>query len=78
MRHPGAPKRWQQPRLRLVTAAVSLVGVVVLGGCASTQGTASHETERLSVITTTGILADLARNVGGDRISVTSIVPDEL
>nr|WP_187361647.1 anchored repeat ABC transporter, substrate-binding protein [Phytoactinopolyspora mesophila] len=36
----------------------------------------STHDERVQVITTTGILADLARNVGGDRVNVESLVPD--
>ncbi|MBE1878061.1 anchored repeat ABC transporter, substrate-binding protein [Myceligenerans pegani] len=57
------------------SAAVSLVaaGSLVLGGCASDSGSA-HD-DRLRVVTTTGILADLVRNVVGGGVEVTSIVP---
>ena len=51
-------------------------------GCAATPGTGvvagglSPDSPRLQVVATTGILADLARNVGGDRVDVAQIVPD--
>lgn len=46
----------------------------VLAGCAATPAVA--DSHRLRVVATTGILADLARNVAGDRADVTSLVPE--
>jgi anchored repeat ABC transporter substrate-binding protein len=60
------------PRLPLAAAVV--LASLLLSGCASVA--APVQNDRLQVITTTGILADLARNVGGDRIDVTAMVPD--
>ncbi|MGC3955508.1 MAG: anchored repeat ABC transporter, substrate-binding protein [Propionicimonas sp.] len=46
----------------------------LLAGCAATP--AGADDDELRVITTTGILADLARNVAGDRARVSSLVPE--
>ncbi|GAA4697196.1 hypothetical protein GCM10023198_16680 [Promicromonospora umidemergens] len=48
-------------------------GSLVLAGCAGGSGAADDD--RLRVVTTTGVLADLVRNVAGDDVEVTSIVP---
>ena len=56
-----------------------LLAAVALAGCATPStatAVAERERERLQVITTTGILADLARNVAGERAEVTSVVPE--
>ena len=53
----------------LVTAAV------VLCGCAS-KPTLAADSDRLQVVTTTGLLRDLVEQVGGDRVDVASLVPD--
>lgn len=61
-------------RLRCAIAVVVLLTVCVSGtGCSPI---ADDSDDRLSVVTTTGILADLARNVVGDRMDVYSLVPD--
>ncbi|QGN50955.1 anchored repeat ABC transporter, substrate-binding protein [Micromonospora sp. WMMC415] len=52
-----------------------LLAALLAGGCRSEVALSSHD-ERVQVLTTTGILRDLARNVGGDRVTVTSMVPD--
>lgn len=48
--------------------------VVLLAGCKADEDTGA-EVGKVRVVTTTEILADLARNVGGDRVRVDSIVP---
>ncbi|WP_240956164.1 anchored repeat ABC transporter, substrate-binding protein [Micromonospora sp. HNM0581] len=55
--------------------ALPLLATLLAGGCHSEVALSSHD-ERVQVLTTTGILRDLARNVGGDRVAVTSMVPD--
>lgn len=62
------------PRRRLLGAS-ALALLLFLGGCAARLAL-NPRTGRLQVITTTGILRDLAHNVGGDRIDVVSLVPD--
>ncbi|MGN6218763.1 MAG: anchored repeat ABC transporter, substrate-binding protein [Microbacterium sp.] len=61
-------------RMFAATAALAAT-VLTLTGCAS-KPLLSAETDRLQVITTTGLLRDLVQNVGGDRVDVASIVPD--
>lgn len=59
---------------RAARVAAVAVLAAALTGCA-TDGLSATD-DRLQVITTTGLLADLARNVGGDRVNVNSLVPD--
>ncbi|RKN33865.1 anchored repeat ABC transporter, substrate-binding protein [Micromonospora musae] len=44
-------------------------------GCRAEAPLSAHD-ERVQIVTTTGILRDLAAHVGGDRVAVTSLVPD--
>jgi anchored repeat ABC transporter substrate-binding protein len=64
------------PRSRRRRAAVGgiVTGTLLLTGCGTGSVTAEQD-DRLRVVTTTGILADLVRNVAGDDVEVTSIVP---
>ena len=66
-------ERGSLSRLRRGIGAVALAATL-LTGCAATP--ASADDDELRVITTTGILADLARNVVGDRAEVSSLVPE--
>ncbi|MFV0432860.1 MAG: anchored repeat ABC transporter, substrate-binding protein [Leucobacter sp.] len=56
-------------------AAVATLLAASLAGCAATPSAAA-DSNRVSVVTTTGIIADLARHVAGDRADVTSLVPE--
>lgn len=51
------------------------LATALLAGCTAADPPPAGG-ERISVITTTGILADLARNVAGDRADVRSLVPE--
>lgn len=61
--------------------ALGLITVIALAGCGGTSrpdatvsgGGASADA--LTVVTTTTVFADIVRNVGGDLVSVTSLVP---
>jgi ABC-type Zn uptake system ZnuABC Zn-binding protein ZnuA len=55
-----------------VAWAASLGLVMALAGCG---GTAQPSDGRLVVVTSTTVLADLVRNVSGDLVSVSSLVP---
>lgn len=56
-------------RIRLLV--VALVSAVLLMGC----GVAGSGTSgKLHVVTTTGMIADVVRNVGGNRVDVTSLM----
>ena len=57
---------------RLLAAAMLLA----VAGCAPPPALSDTD-GRVQVVTTTGILADLVRNVGGERVLVDSIVPDD-
>lgn len=57
----------------------AVLGVVVAllfaSGCAAPVGLSDND-DRLQVVATTGLIKDLVHNVGGDRVRVTSLVPD--
>ncbi|MEV0222870.1 anchored repeat ABC transporter, substrate-binding protein [Streptomyces sp. NPDC050704] len=55
------------------TTAALLAAATLLAGCSGVG--AGESGDKLAVSTTTGIIADLVRQVGGDRVEVTSIVP---
>jgi ABC-type Zn uptake system ZnuABC Zn-binding protein ZnuA len=56
-------------------ALVALAGVPLLAGCGSGSGpSAPTAGSALTVVATTPVVADFARNVGGDRIAVTQIL----
>ena len=59
--------------MKRLLAATMLLGAAA--GCAPPPALSDTD-GRVQVVTTTGILADLVRNVGGDRVLVDSIVPD--
>jgi len=58
----------------LLCSILSLTGIL-LTGCAPRPALAADD-GRLQVVTTTGILRDLVQHVGGDRVDVVSLVPD--
>ena len=58
---------------RIAVAVLSCVLAAVTGGCAPHVDASS---QRLSIVATTGILADLARNVGGDYVDVHQLIPN--
>ncbi len=58
---------------RGVAALITLLFVVT--ACGPAKGRASAGAPTLDVVTTTTVFADIVRNVGGDRVTVTSIVP---
>ncbi|WP_018584252.1 anchored repeat ABC transporter, substrate-binding protein [Salinispora arenicola] len=61
------------PWLRQAILPLLVVGLVT--GCRSEVALSAND-ERPQVITTTGILRDLVSNVGGERVAVSSLVPD--
>lgn len=72
----------RHPFLRLRYPLVTLMVVaVVVAACAGAPGSARPSgggQGRIQVVTTSSVFADLARNVGGDRVTVTSLVPKGL
>lgn len=75
--------RWRPPgrgRRRatgvLLGVCASLAALGSLAGCGATIGLSPGD-GRLQVVTTTGILRDLVERVGGDRVNVAGLVPDD-
>jgi ABC-type Zn uptake system ZnuABC Zn-binding protein ZnuA len=66
----------RRTRPALALAGLALAGLLV-AACGDAGGSAapSGSADRLQVVTTTTILADLVAQVGGDNVSVTSLVP---
>lgn len=61
---------------RVASVAATLILVVMVAACGGSGGTASPDgSKALRVVTTTTILADLVRQVGGSSVSVESLVP---
>ena len=60
---------------RVIAVITTVVAIsLILAGCGSDQP-AAGEDQKLNVITTTEIIADLVKNIGGDRVRVSSVVP---
>lgn len=57
--------------------AVSLLALALSAGCGPGDSLSASD-GRLQVITTTGLLKDIVENVGGDRVKVASLVPDNV
>ncbi|MFD0372163.1 anchored repeat ABC transporter, substrate-binding protein [Streptomyces sp. NPDC127114] len=69
--------RTRNGRLR-ATAAAGALAMLLVAGCAAGAGDRQDGRSgdaALTVSTTTAIIADLVRNVGGDRVDVRSVVP---
>lgn len=65
--------------LRIAGACLWLAGLLALTGCDSTptetaKSAAVPGTQRLQVLATTGMIADAARQVGGDRVTVEALM----
>jgi ABC-type Zn uptake system ZnuABC Zn-binding protein ZnuA len=60
--------------LRLA-AALGLAVALIAAGCGSAGGTARPANDTLHVVATTTVFADMVRQVGGDAVTVRSLVP---
>ena len=58
---------------RALGLALGVAAVVTLAGCGT--GATPSSDGRITVVTTTTVFADLVRQVGGDRVDVSSLVP---
>lgn len=61
--------------MRARLGATALAAGLLLTGCSGGGSSAEAGGDRLAVSTTTAIIADLVRQVGGERVTATSIVP---
>ncbi len=68
---------WGNHRLFKTTLAFPAIIVLLLlaSACGSSQPGQAPTRNPLPVVTTTALLADLVRNVGGDLVEVTALVP---
>jgi len=62
-----------RPGIRSI--ALLLVASALPAACGTAGGTSTASPDRIRVVATTTVLADLVRQVGGDRVSVESLVP---
>jgi zinc/manganese transport system substrate-binding protein len=65
----------QRARL-LGTGAVLAVSALALGACGSSSGAAEPEDAPVSVVASTNVYGDIARQIGGARVTVTSFISD--
>ncbi|WP_295235500.1 zinc ABC transporter substrate-binding protein [Veillonella sp.] len=66
-------KKWRSIGLTGVLAVGALVSTLLLGGCGSNSNEATGE--GLAVVTTVYPAYDIAKQVGGDKVQVTMLVP---
>jgi ABC-type Zn uptake system ZnuABC Zn-binding protein ZnuA len=67
----------RQSRLGLIVLRVGLASIVtvLLTACGSGDASGGPGARALKVVATTTVFADIVRNVGGDRVTVDSIIP---
>ena len=63
-----------RPRLGLIAVVACAIAAIV-AGCTSGADPHASGGDAVTVVATTTVFADIVRNVGGDRITVTSIIP---
>ncbi len=70
-------RRWLNThRLKAAWILPAAMAIALLASaCGSSQPDTNADSERLTVVTTTALLADLVKNVGGDLVEVTPLVP---
>jgi anchored repeat ABC transporter substrate-binding protein len=75
-----ATTKWRTGRTALALAAFLALGACAapthVGHHAEFAARGTHDDPPIQVLTTTGIIADLVRNVGGDLVNVISLVPE--
>lgn len=69
----------RSPAARLTLAAlVAVASTLALGGCGSETssgaGASPSSTRQLDVVASTNVYGDIAKSIGGDKVSVTSII----
>lgn len=74
------------PLTRPLTVISGIAAALVLAGCSSSSGSGSgsdkgdtaadSDSGKISVVASTNVWGDIARQIGGDKVSVTSIISD--
>ena len=70
-----APRRTRLGRSRVLALGAGGLALAFIVGACSSGGSSPSAGEQLRVVTTTTVFGDIVQNVGGDRISVESIIP---
>ena len=60
--------------MKIFKLFLSLAFVVALVSCSSVGDDAKNENETLNIVATTGMIADAARVIGGDKVNVTGLM----
>ena len=55
--------------------AVLFLAIIGLAACAGQKGTSANKSSKLNVVATNSIIADITKNIAGDKINLHSIVP---
>ena len=69
----GCPRRWRLKAIGAVAAALAVVAVIA--GCGGSDSSASDD-GKLQVATTVAPITSIVANIGGDRVTITGIVPE--
>ncbi|WP_144792063.1 metal ABC transporter solute-binding protein, Zn/Mn family [Kocuria palustris] len=59
---------------RLTTAAAAGAGLLALAGCSAPAGGSGGDDEKLQVVTSTSVYAEIAREVAGPEVEVTPVI----
>lgn len=68
-------RKWKMKKYMFAGFIGLLVLAMVIAGCAGGSKKAATEQEKLHVVTTSTDIADIVKDVGGDKVAVESIVP---
>lgn len=68
-------RKWKMKKYMFAGFIGLLVLAMVIAGCAGGSKKAATEQEKVHVVTTSTDIADIVKDVGGDRVTVESIVP---
>ncbi len=60
--------------LKFVTLSLLLIMGLFLGACSNQEQAGSTPKDTVQITTTTGMIADIAKNVGGERVAVQSLM----
>ncbi len=61
-------------KISLIISSLCLVILIIAGCGGQTEKKADLSSRQINIITTTGMIADAARNVGGERVKVTALM----
>ncbi|MHC4392256.1 MAG: metal ABC transporter solute-binding protein, Zn/Mn family, partial [Planctomycetota bacterium] len=69
------PSQWQARRARLLGSVALLLSLLATApGCTRDASSSSGQDAKVNVVATVGFLGDVAREIGGDRVEVDSLM----